>query len=38
MRVTGNFETVTYVTCMYMPPNSVNPETLNKKKVILTDC
>ena len=30
MRVTGTVETVIYVTCMYMPPYSVNTETLTK--------
>ena len=30
MRVTGTIETVIYVTCMYMPPISVNRETLTK--------
>ena len=30
MRVTGTVETAIYVTCMYMPPNSVNTETLSK--------
>ena len=30
MRVTGTGETAIYVTCMYMPPNSVNTETLSK--------
>ena len=30
MRATGTVETVIYVTCMYMPPNSVNTETLTK--------
>ena len=27
MRVTGTLETVTYITCLYMPPNSVNTES-----------
>ena len=30
MRVNGNLETVTYVSCMYIPPNSVNAEFLSK--------
>ena len=30
MRVTGTVESVIYVTCMYMPPNSVNTETFTK--------
>ena len=30
MRVTGTVETAIYVTCMYMPSNSVNTETLSK--------
>ena len=30
MRVTGTVETAIYVTCMYMPPYSVNTETLSK--------
>ena len=30
MRVTGTVESVIYVTCIYMPPNSVNTETLTK--------
>ena len=30
MRFTGTVETVIYVTCMYVPPNSANTETLTK--------
>ena len=30
MEVTGTVETAIYVTCMYMPRNSVNTETLSK--------
>ena len=30
MRVTGTVETFTYATCMYIPSNSVNTETLTK--------
>ena len=30
VRVTGTVETAIHVTCMYMPPNSVNMETLSK--------
>ena len=30
MKVIGTVKTVIYVYCMYMPPNSVNTETLTK--------
>ena len=30
IRVTGTVETAIYVTCMYLPPNSVNAEALSK--------